>query len=163
VPLRRCWAPCWKRRLRKRPMRPRPGVRSVRTNSAAPSKGHWTTLQTRLGPIRVQRARGQCRRGRKGRFAADTLWGWPEEGPPSPSVQERAAWTVSKMPATEAEQVVERLAGIKISAATPGRPARPQGQRAQEQREALDQKNEHPRRSDSTQTPIGNSNCRWDR
>ena len=108
------------------------------------SKGHWTTIQTRFGSIHVQRARGYCRRCRKWRFPADTLLGLPEEGTQSPSVQEMAALTVSKMPAAEAEQVVERLAGVKISAATLGRAARQQGQRAQEEREQLDQKMSTP-------------------
>jgi len=51
-----------------------------------------------------------------------------------------AALTVSKMPAAEAEQVVERLAGLKISAATLGRAARQQGQRAQQRRQELDRR-----------------------
>lgn len=54
------------------------------------------------------------------------------------------ALTVSKMPATEAEQVVELLAGVKISAATLVRAARQQGQRAQQQREQLDKKMSTP-------------------
>jgi hypothetical protein len=41
------------------------------------------------------------------------------------------------MPAPEAQQVVERLAGVKISAATLARAARQPGQRAQEKRQAL--------------------------
>ena len=108
------------------------------------SEGHFTTIQTRFGPIRVQRVRGFCRRCRKWRFAADAVLGLPEEGTQSPAVQEIAALTVSKMPATEAEQVVERLAGVKISAATLGRAARQQGRRAQQQREQLDKKMSTP-------------------
>jgi hypothetical protein len=108
------------------------------------SEGHFTTIQTRFGPIRVQRVRGYCRRCRKWRFAADAGLGLPEEGTQSPAVQEMAALTVSKMPATEAEQLVERLAGVKISAATLGRAARQQGQRAQQQREQLDKKMSTP-------------------
>jgi hypothetical protein len=110
------------------------------------SEGHGTTIATRFGAIRVQRGRGYCRRCRKWRFAADALLGLPEEGTQSPAVQEMAALTVSKMPATEAEQVVERLAGVKISAATLGRAARHQGQRAQQQRAQLD---------DQMRTPAG--------
>jgi hypothetical protein len=108
------------------------------------SEGHFTTIQTRFGPIRVQRVRGYCRRCHKWRFAADAVLGLPEEGTQSPAVQEIAALTVSKMPATEAEQLVERLAGVKISAATLGRAARQQGQRAQQQREQLDKKMSTP-------------------
>jgi hypothetical protein len=108
------------------------------------SAGHWTTIQTRFGSIRVQRVRGYCRRCRKWRFPADTVLGLPEEGTQSPSVQEMAALTVSKMPAPEAAQVIERLAGVKISAATLGRAARQQGQRAEEKREQLDKKMSTP-------------------
>ena len=104
------------------------------------TEGHFTTIQTRFGPIRVQRVRGYCRRCGKWRFAADAVLGLPEQGTQSPAVLEMAALTVSKMPATEAEQVVERLAGVKISAATLGRAARQQGQRAQQQRDQLDKK-----------------------
>ena len=108
------------------------------------SSGHWTTIQTRFGAIRVQRARGYCKRCGKWRFPADALLGLPEEGTQSPAVQEMAALTVSKMPAAEAQQVIERLAGVKISAATLGRQARQQGQRAQEKRTQLDQQMSRP-------------------
>src|SRR5208283_2296297 len=101
-------------------------------------QGHWTSIQTRFGTIRLQRARGYCKRCRKWRFPADALLGLPEEGTQSPAVQEMAALTVSKMPAPEAEQVVERLAGVKISAATLARQARQQGQRAEQKRKEMD-------------------------
>jgi hypothetical protein len=101
-------------------------------------QGHWTRIQTRFGPIRLQRARGYCKRCRRWRFPADALLGLPEEGTQSPAVQEMAALTVSKMPAPEAEQVVERLAGVKISAATLARQARQQGQRAEQKRKEMD-------------------------
>ena len=102
------------------------------------TEGHGTTIQTRYGDIRVERARGYCRRCKKWRFPADALLGLPDQGTQSPAVQEIAALTVSKMPAPEAEQVVERLTGVKISAATLARAARVQGQRAQEKRQTLD-------------------------
>lgn len=102
------------------------------------TEGHGTTIQTRFGDIRVERVRGHCRRCKKWRFPADALLGLPDQGTQSPAVQEIAALTVSKMPAPEAEQVVERLTGVKISAATLARAARLQGQRAQEKRQTLD-------------------------
>jgi len=108
------------------------------------SGGHRTTIQTRFGLIAVERARGFCRRCHKWRFPADAALGLPAEGTQSPAVQEIAALTVSKMPAAEAEQVVERLVGTKISAATLGRQARQQGERAQKKREALDQQMSGP-------------------
>jgi len=92
----------------------------------------------------VERARGFYRRCRKWRFPADAALGLPAEGTQSPAVQEIAALTVSKMPAAEAEQVVERLVGTKISAASLSRQARQQGQRAQEKRAALDRQMSGP-------------------
>jgi hypothetical protein len=106
--------------------------------------GHWTTIQTRFGPIRVQRLRGYCRRCRKWRFPADTLLGLPDEGTQSPAVQEIAALTVTQLPPAQAEHLVERLTGVKISAATLGRQAQHQGQRAQEKRAHLDQQMSTP-------------------
>jgi hypothetical protein len=108
------------------------------------TSGHGTTIQTRFGVIRVQRARGYCKRCRKWRFPADSVLGLPEEGTQSPAVQEMAALTVSKMPAPEAAQVIERLAGVKISAATLARQAQQQGQRAEQKRQQLDQQMSQP-------------------
>lgn len=101
--------------------------------------GHKTTIQTRFGPIEIQRARGRCKRCKQWRYPADALLGLPESGTQSPAVQEMAALTVSKMPGPEAQRVIERLGGIKISAATLERQAHQQGQRAQRKREELDQ------------------------
>ncbi|MCW5556190.1 MAG: ISKra4 family transposase [Verrucomicrobiae bacterium] len=106
--------------------------------------GHWTTIQTRFGPIRLQRPRGYFKRCRKWRFPADTLLGLPEAGTQAPAVQEIAALTVSPMPAAQAEHLVERLTGLNISAAPLGRQAHPQGQWAQEQRTHWDQQMSTP-------------------
>ena len=106
--------------------------------------GHWTTIQTRFGQIRVPRARGYCKRCRKWRFPADALLGLPDAGTQSPAVQEIAALTVTQLPPAQAEHLVERLTGVKISAATLGRQAQHQGQRAQEKRAHLDQQMSTP-------------------
>ena len=106
--------------------------------------GHRTTIQSRFGPIRVERTRGYCKRCRKWRFPADGVLGLPAEGTQSPAVQEMAALTVSQLPAPEAAQVIERLAGVKISAATLGRQARQQGQRAAAKRAQLDRQMGQP-------------------
>jgi hypothetical protein len=108
------------------------------------SAGHQTTIQTRFGPIQVQRVRGWCKRCKRWRYPADALLGLPEAGTQSPAVQEMAALTVSKMPAPEAERVIERLAGVKVSAATLGRAARQQGQRARTKRQKLDRDMSQP-------------------
>jgi len=112
------------------------------------SQGHWTSIQTRFGSIRVQRSRGRCKRCHQWRYPADQALGLSEEGTQSPAVQEMAALTVSKMPAPEAERVIERLVGLKVSAGTLGRQARQQGQRAQNQRQKLDQQMSQPQGRD---------------
>jgi len=62
-----------------------------------------------------------------------------DTGGASPSVQEMAALTVSKMPVQEASAVIERLTGVKLPPATLDREARRQGQRADQQRRKLDE------------------------
>jgi hypothetical protein len=62
-----------------------------------------------------------------------------DTGGASPSVQEMAALTVSKMPVKEASAVIERLTGVKLPPATLDREARRQGQRADQKREQLDE------------------------
>jgi hypothetical protein len=52
---------------------------------SALTTGHWITIQTRFGPIRLQRARGYCQRCRKWRFPADALLGLPETDMQSPA------------------------------------------------------------------------------
>jgi hypothetical protein len=47
--------------------------------------GHGTTIQSRFGPLRIQRARGWCRRCRKWRFPADASLGLPDSGTQSPA------------------------------------------------------------------------------
>lgn len=103
------------------------------------SKYHARTFETRFGPITVQRQRGWCRRCRKWRYPADRLLGLEDTAGYSPSVQEMAALAVSKLPVAEASAVIERLAGVKIPAATLFREARRQGQRAQRERQQMDQ------------------------
>ena len=60
--------------------------------------------------------------------------GLSETGGASPSVQEMAALTVSKMPVKEASAVIERLTEVKLPPATLDREARRQGQRADKKR-----------------------------
>jgi len=101
--------------------------------------GHERTIQTRFGPIRIKRTRGWCRRCRKWRFPADLVLGIEETGSASPSVQEMAALVGSKMPISEASAVIQRLTGVELPRATLDREARRQGQRAQRQRQQLDE------------------------
>lgn len=100
---------------------------------------HPRTFHTRFGPVTVQRLRGWCRRCKAWRYPADQALGLSDTGGVSPSVQEMAALTVSKMPVQEASAVIERLTGVKLPPATLDREARRQGQRAAKQRERLDE------------------------
>jgi hypothetical protein len=103
------------------------------------TRDHARTFQSRFGPVTVQRLRGWCRRCQEWRFPADPVLGLSETGGASPSVQEMAALTVSKMPVQEASAVIERLTGVKLPPATLDREARRQGQRADKKRGQLDE------------------------
>ncbi len=103
------------------------------------TRDHPRTFQSRFGLVTVQRLRGWCRRCQAWRFPADSLLGLSETGGASPSVQEMAALTVSKMPVQEASAVIERLTGVNLPPATLDREARRQGQRADKKRTQLDE------------------------
>lgn len=102
------------------------------------TRDHERTFHTRFGPVTVKRLRGWCRRCQTWCFPADTALGLSDTGGASPSVQEMAALTVSKMPVKEASAVIERLTGVKLPPATLDREARRQGQRADKKRAQLD-------------------------
>ena len=103
------------------------------------TRDHERTFHTRFGPVTVKRLRGWCRRCRAWRYPADQALSLSDTGGASPSVQEMAALTVSKMPVKEASAVIERLTGVKLPPATLDREARRQGQRADQKREQLDE------------------------
>ena len=103
------------------------------------SGGHERTVQTRFGPVAIQRARGYCKRCKKWRFPADAILGLHETGGSSPRLQEMAALLASKMPVGEASQVLEHLTGVKMSRPTVHREAQRQGRRAQRLRRKLDE------------------------
>lgn len=100
---------------------------------------HARTFHTRFGPVTVKRLRGWCRCCKEWRYPADQAMGLSDTGGASPSVQEMAALTVSKMPVKEASAVIERLTGVKLPPATLDREARRQGQRADKKRKQLDE------------------------
>jgi ssDNA-binding Zn-finger/Zn-ribbon topoisomerase 1 len=103
------------------------------------TRDHARTFHTRFGPVTVQRLRGWCRRCQAWRYPADPALGLSDTGGASPSVQEMAALTVSKMPVQEASTLIERLTGVKLPPATLDREARRQGQRAERKRQQLDE------------------------
>ena len=100
---------------------------------------HRRTFHTRFGPVTVKRLRGWCGRCKQWRYPADQAMGLSDTGGASPSVQEMAALTVSKMPVQQASAVIERLTGVKLPPATLDREARRQGQRAERKRKQLDE------------------------
>jgi hypothetical protein len=91
------------------------------------TQDHPRTFHTRFGPVTVKRLRGWCRRCKQWCYPADQAMGLSDTGGASPSVQEMAALTVSKMPVKEASAVIERLTGVKLPPATLDREARRQG------------------------------------
>ncbi len=95
-------------------------------------------IDTRFGPIRIKRDHGYCKACEQWFYPADWRLGVNKNAGASPSVQEIAALMVSKMPAAEAEKVIQRVAGIKISRSTLDREARRQGKRAQDKRDQMD-------------------------
>jgi hypothetical protein len=103
------------------------------------TRDHERTFHTRFGLVRVKRLRGWCPRCKEWRYPADRALGLSDTGGASPSVQEMAALTVSKMPVKEASAVIERLTGVKLPPATLDREARRQGQRADQKRAQLDE------------------------
>ena len=103
------------------------------------TREHPRTFQSRFGPVTIKRLRGWCRRCQAWRFPADHALGLSDTGGASPSVQEMAALTVSKMPVQEASAVIERLTGVRLPPATLDREARRQGQRADKKRKHLDE------------------------
>jgi hypothetical protein len=103
------------------------------------TRDHERTFHTRFGLVRVKRLRGWCRHCQAWRYPADAALGLSDTGGASPSVQEMAALTVSKMPVQEASAVIERLTGVKLPPATLDREARRQGQRASRKRGQLDE------------------------
>ena len=106
---------------------------------SACTRDHARTFQSRFGPVTVKRRRGWYRRCQAWCFPADHALGLSETGGASPSVQEMAALTVSKMPVNEASAVLERLTGVKLPPATLDREARRHGRRAHKKRAQRDE------------------------
>lgn len=108
------------------------------------TRDHERTFQSCFGVVRFKRLRGWCRRCQAWRYPADQALGLSDTGGASPSVQEMAALTVSKMPVKEASAVIERLTGVRLPPATLDREARRQGQRANRKRQQLDERQPAP-------------------
>lgn len=103
-------------------------------------EGQERTVQSRFGPIRIVRTSGWCPECKQWFCPADLELGLSKKAGASPSVQEAAALAVSKMPVADAHAVLERLTGFESSPSTLDREARRQGKRAEQVRDALDEK-----------------------
>lgn len=100
------------------------------------------TVATLFGEIRFRRGYGRCDRCSQYYFPADYRLGLHERATASPRIQEIAALTALRAPASQAAEDVMHLTGIELSASTLHREARRQGERALELRakdEALTQ------------------------
>lgn len=95
------------------------------------------TVQTRFGPITLQRVRGFCSKCKEWFCPADAALGLA--GGHSPFVQEAHALTAAHMPIHQAAKVVERLTGLKTPPATLDRSVKETGRKAQGLRQQLDQ------------------------
>lgn len=100
------------------------------------------TIQSIFGPIRFSRGYGYCDRCDAHYFPADQRLGLHERAPTSPRIQEIAALSALRAPASQASEDILRLTGIEMSASTLHREALRQGERAlclRQQDEALTQ------------------------
>jgi hypothetical protein len=104
------------------------------------SKGRERMVDSRFGPVRIVRVHGYCRECKQWFYPADIVLGLEKNAGASPSVQEAAALTVSKMPVSDAAVVLQRLTGLVVSRSTLDREARRQGKKAKDLREDLDER-----------------------
>lgn len=90
------------------------------------------TIQSAFGPVTFHRLRGFCPKCNKWVCPADHALMIDEHAAASPAVQELSALMVSKMPVSEAQEVIARLTGQRLSRATLDREAKRQGKRAED-------------------------------
>lgn len=121
-----------------------PGCPCCKSELKRLTHDHKRGIQTRFGSITVKRSYGWCPKCRQWFYPADRHLGLEKNAPASPIVQEIAALMVSKMPVAEAEKVIERVAGFKISRSSLDRESKRQGREAQEQRRQMDKQVEDP-------------------
>ena len=88
------------------------------------------TVDSMFGPIRFSRACGYCAQCKQHHFPADIRLGLHGRAALSPRIQEIAALSALRAPASQASEDMLRLTGIEISASTIHREAHRQGGRA---------------------------------
>lgn len=87
-------------------------------------------LRTLCGPVVITRTGGYCKSCDQNYYPADASLGLSGESTASPLLQEVSALLVSKMPAEQAEEISQRVCGIRLNDASLARDARRQGDRA---------------------------------
>ena len=87
------------------------------------------TIKIYCGYVKLKRAYGFCPGCKTWCFPADFALGLLENSTASPLVQEMSALLVAKMPAAQAEDIIQRVAGISLSRSTMAREAQRQGER----------------------------------
>jgi hypothetical protein len=102
------------------------------------------TVESAFGPVRFERSYGLCPGCGHYCFPADVALGLHERAPSSPRVQEICALMTLQAPAGQADEDVQRLTGLAISASTLHREARRQGERALKLRQKQEQLTETP-------------------
>lgn len=112
---------------------PRCGTRLERR-----SGGHVRHVRTRFGVVELRRSKGWCSKCSDWQFPADAVLGLDRHAKASPSVAEAEALLVSKMPASEAAKVLERLTGLPADDSTMSRDARREGEKATLHRRKMD-------------------------
>ena len=99
-----------------------------------PLTGRWRQksrpLRTLSGPVCVTRSGGYCPKCDAHSYPADARLGFSDGSTASPLLREVSALLVSKMPAEQAEEVSQRVCGIRLNHASLARDARRQGERA---------------------------------
>jgi hypothetical protein len=96
--------------------------------------GRWRQksrpLRTLSGPVCVIRTGGYCKKCDANYYPADARLGLSDGSTASPLLREVSALLVSKMPAEQAEEISQRVCGIRLNHASLARDARRQGDRA---------------------------------
>jgi hypothetical protein len=90
------------------------------------------TVQSAFGPVTFHRIRGYCPKCKKWVCPADDALKIDPHASASPAVQELSALMVSKMPVSEAQAVISRITGQRLSKSTLDREAKRQGKRAED-------------------------------
>lgn len=96
--------------------------------------GRWRQksrpLRTLSGAMCVTRTGGYCKKCDAHYYPADAQLGLSDGSTASPLLREVSALLVSKMPAEQAEEISQRVCGIRLNHASLARDARRQGDRA---------------------------------